>query len=77
MLVAIFFQHQIFFEYPGGQNKDKIFTFQQIQTKSVGHWIWKGLICLIRTSYYSLRKENLHSKRHFTYKRASQEKYEY
>ena len=42
--------------------KIKFSQFQQIQTKSWGQWIWKGLICLVRTLDYSLRKENLHSK---------------
>ena len=55
--------------------KIKFSQFQQLQTKSWGKWIWKVFICLIQT--LALFEKRIYTQEDITYKRASQEEYEY
>ena len=71
-----YFKHQSCFDYPGCQNKDKIFTISTITDKKLGEMDLEGLY-LSDTNISSLRKENLYTQEDITYKRASQEEYEY
>ena len=71
-----YFKHQSFLDYPGCQNKDKIFTISTITDKKLGEMDLEGLY-LSDTNISSLRKENLYTQEDITYKRASQEEYEY
>ena len=69
-------KHQSSFDYPGCQNKDKIFTISTITDKKLGEMDLEGLY-LSDTNISSLRKENLYTQEDITYKRAPQEEYEY
>ena len=71
-----YFKHHISFDYPGCQNKDKIFTISTITDKKWGELDLEGLyICLIQT--LALFEKRIYTQEDITYKRASQEEYEY
>ena len=72
-----YFKHQISFEYPEDQNKDKIFTISTNTDKKLGAMDLEGLNLSGTNIRLLSSKREFTLKRHFTYKRASQEKYEY